>query len=140
MFYNKFNELFKKHLWRHVGNTRFIFVCRFTYFTFHTFNEKLYLVLTVEAIIKTINLLFLWDTFFHFSKFEGPFQPSTAPFFSYLNLLVSYWLICTITLNFSSFVRHTNNSIQELFKCTWYSNTMCLYFSDKKIIRNYLYL
>lgn len=116
----------------HVGITRFIFVCRFTYFTFHRFNEKLILVLTVEAIIKTNYLLFLWDTFFHLSNFAGRFQPPTTPFYSHTNLLVSYRLISTISLNFSSFVRHTNNSIRELFRCSLYSIIMCLYFSGTK--------
>lgn len=121
----------------HVGNTRFIFVCRFTYFTFHRFNEKLILVLTVEAIIKTIYLLFLWDTFFHLSNFAGRLQPPTTPFYSHTNLFVSYQLISTILAVLSDTqTLHFGNYLGVLCIPLW---CVCILVARKKI-KKYLYV
>lgn len=124
----------------HVGNTRFIFVCRFTYFTFHRFNEKLILVLTVEAIIKTIYLLFLWNTISTYLTLQVAFNPQPPHFIlTRICLLVIDWLVQflwilavlsdTQTIQFG-------NYLGVLCIPLW---CVCILVA-RKIIKNYLYL
>lgn len=104
-----------KNTWRHVDNIHSFFEGRITCFTFRRFNEELYFVLTVQAIIKITDKLCWWDTFFHFSSFACRFQTPTAPVLFWLEFgFFILLLICTITLNLAV-LSDTDNFIKKKF-------------------------